>query len=309
MHRIAALAFAGFLAAAVQPAWAQSAPDKPAAAPAPAPAEKRPMFETKKVEGTDNVYIFRYGNHQSMFVVTGDGVIATDPISYGRPQAAETYVAEIKKITDKPIKYLVYSHHHFDHIAGGKPFKDAGARIIAHERVKHRLEILKDPATLPPDEVFKDRRTLKLGATTLELSYIGLNHSDSTIVMRLPKEKIVFAVDFMPVGSMPGVGMIDSYPLEWEASLKKLAAMDWERLIPGHPGQPGGRLGTKKDVQDFVEFMQYASAEVKEQARAGKCWQPAEKEVMLSKYANLPGYENGRAHVVRRFCGLWGRGT
>jgi hypothetical protein len=48
---------------------------------------------------------------------------------------------------------------------------------------------------------------------------------------------------------------------------------------------------------------------VKEQARAGKCWQPAEKEVMLSKYANLPGYENGRAHVVRRFCGLWGRGT
>jgi glyoxylase-like metal-dependent hydrolase (beta-lactamase superfamily II) len=220
------------------------------------------MFETKKVEGTDNVYIFRYGNHQSMFVVTGDGVIATDPISYGRPQAAETYVAEIKKITDKPIKYLVYSHHHFDHIAGGKPFKDAGARIIAHERVKHRLEILKDPATLPPDEVFKDRRTLKLGATTLELSYIGLNHSDSTIVMRLPKEKIVFAVVFMPVGSMPGVGMIDSYPLEWEASLKKLAAMDWERLIPGHPGQPGGRLGTKKDVQDFVEFMQYTSAEV-----------------------------------------------
>jgi glyoxylase-like metal-dependent hydrolase (beta-lactamase superfamily II) len=101
------------------------------------PPEKRPMFETNKVDGTDNVYIFRYGNHQSMFVVTGDGVIATDPISYGRPQAAETYVAEIKKITDKPIKYLVYSHHHFDHIAGGKPFKDAGARIIAHERVKH----------------------------------------------------------------------------------------------------------------------------------------------------------------------------
>jgi glyoxylase-like metal-dependent hydrolase (beta-lactamase superfamily II) len=306
MHRIAAIAVAGVLTAATHPAWAQSAPDKPAAAPA---AEKRPMFETKKVDGTDNVYIFRYGNHQSMFVVTSEGVIATDPIGYGRPQAVETYVAEIKKTTDKPIKYLVYSHHHYDHIAGGKPFKDAGARIIAHQRVKERLEILKDPATLPPDEVFKEKRTLKLGGTVLELSYIGLNHSDSTIVMRLPKEKIVFAVDFIPVGSISGFAMIDSYPLEWEQSLKKLAAMDWERLIPGHPGQPGGRLGTKQDVQDYLEFLQYASAEVKEQAQAGKCWEPAEKEVMLSKYSAKPGHAMARPYVVRRYCGLWGRGT
>ena len=307
MHRIAAIVLAGVFTAVGQPVWAQSAPEKPAGAPAP--AEKRPMFETKKVDGTDNVYIFRYGNHQAMFVVTSAGVIATDPISYGRPQAAETYVAEIKKVTDKPIRYLVYSHHHFDHIAGGKPFKQGGATIIAHKRVKERLAVLKDPATVPPDEVFSNKRTLQLGGTSLELTYIGLNHSDSTIVMRLPKEKIIFAVDFIPIGSMPGVGMIDSYPIDWEASLKTLAAMEWERLIPGHPGQPGGRLGTKKDVKDFVEFLQYASAEVKEQARNGKCWQPAEKEVMLSKYSGLPGYEQGRAHVVRRYCGLWGRGT
>ena len=73
--------------------------------------------------------------------------------------------------------------------------------------------------------------------------------------MRLPKEKIVFAVDFVAVGSVPGRGMIDSYPLEWEESLKKVIAMDWDRLIPGHPG-PGGRLGTKQDVQDQLTFLQ-----------------------------------------------------
>ena len=66
---------------------AQPAPaSPPAAAPSPAPAA--PLFATTKVEGTDNVYVFRYQNHQSMFVVTPAGVIATDPISYGRPQAA-----------------------------------------------------------------------------------------------------------------------------------------------------------------------------------------------------------------------------
>src|SRR5262249_47522051 len=89
-----------------------------------------PQIETTKVDGTDNVYIFRNGNHQSMFIVTKDGVIATDPIAYGRPTGGQDYIAEIKKVTDKPIKFLIYSHHHYDHIAGGKPFKDAGATIV-----------------------------------------------------------------------------------------------------------------------------------------------------------------------------------
>jgi glyoxylase-like metal-dependent hydrolase (beta-lactamase superfamily II) len=211
----------------------------------PAPAQqqqeqaKPPPFATTKVEGTDNVYIFRYGNHQAMFVVTRDGVIATDPIGYGRPQAVTTYVDEIKKVTDKPIRYLIYSHHHYDHIAGGKPFKDAGAKIIAHKRAKERLAVLKDPATPLPDETMDKKRTLNLGGTTLELAYVGLNHSDSSIVMRLPKEKIIFAVDFLPVGTLPGRGMIDFYPLEAENSIKQVLAMDWERLIPGHPGAQG----------------------------------------------------------------------
>lgn len=265
-------------------------------------------FATTKVEGTDNVYVFRAGNHQSMFVVTKAGVIATDPLGYGRPQMVNTYIDEIRKVTDQPIKYLVYSHHHYDHISGGKPFKDAGATIVAHKKAKERLAQLKDPSTPLPDETFDKTRNLKLGGTTLELTYLGLNHSDSTIVMRLPKEKILFAVDFIPVGSVPGRGMIDFYPLEAETSIKRVLAMDWERLIPGHPGV-GGRLGTKQDAQDQLTFLQDASAAVKVAAREGKCWEPAEKEVKLPKYEKWAGYENNLQFVTRRYCGLWGRGT
>ncbi len=54
--------------------------------------------------------------------------------------------------------------------------------------------------------------------------------------MRLPKEKLIFVVDTMPVGQFPGRGMIDFYPLETEAFIKKVLAMDWDRMIPGHPG-------------------------------------------------------------------------
>ena len=268
-----------------------------------------PPFATTKVDGTSNVYIFRNGGHQSMFVVTSAGVIATDPIGYGRPTGGATYVDEIKKVTNQPIRYLVYSHHHFDHIAGGKAFKDAGVTVVAHKRAAERLAAIKDPHTVLPDETMDVSWTITLGDTSLELTYLGLNHSDSTIVMRLPKEKVVFAVDFVSVGTFPGRGMIDSYPIEWEESLKKVMAMDWDKLIPGHPGAPGGRLGTKQDVQSLLTLLQDVSAGVLAQAQAGKCWDGVEKDMKLPRYESMPGYEAGLPKVLRRYCGLWGRGT
>jgi glyoxylase-like metal-dependent hydrolase (beta-lactamase superfamily II) len=272
-------------------------------------AQTPPPIATTKVEGTDNVYIFRNGNHQSMFVVTKDGVIATDPIAYGRPTGGQSYVDEIKKVTDKPIKYLVYSHHHYDHIAGGKAFKDAGARIVAHKNVKTHLAPLGDPNTVLPDEVFDGKKTITLGGTTLELLYLGANHSDSNIVMRLPKEKIIFVVDTIPVGTFPGRGMIDFFPIETEAWINKVIALDWDRMIPGHPGQPGGRLGTKEDARNVLELYATASAEIKKLGQDGKCWDTVEKEYKMPKYATLPGYEAGLPMVARRYCALWGRGT
>src|SRR4051794_6218580 len=277
------------------------------ASPAAAQQQQRPQIETKKVDGTEGVYIFRNGGHQSMFIVTKDGVIATDPIAYGRPTGGQQYVDEIKKVADKPIKYLIYSHHHFDHIAGGKAFKDAGARVIAHKNVKAHLAATQDPNTVMPDEFFDGKKSIKLGGTTLELIYLGPNHSDSNIVMRLPKEKIVFVVDTIPVGQVPGRGFIDMYPLEAEDFIKKVIAMDWDRLIPGHPGV-GGRLGTKQDAKDQLRLLEEASAEMKPLGISGKCW-GSEKDLKLSSFKDWPGYATGLEFIGRRYCGVWGRGT
>ena len=273
-----------------------------------APAAQAPAIATTKVAGTDNVYTFRNGNSLAMFIVTPEGVIATDPVGYGRPQGGATYLAEIRKVTDRPIRYVVYSHHHFDHIAGGRAFKEAGARFIAQTKAKERLAVLNDPNTVLPDETVDKRRTITLGGTALELTYVGQNHSDSTLVMRLPKERIVFVVDLLAVGQIPGRGMIDFYPFQAEESIKQILAMDWERLIPGHPGV-GGRLGTKKDAQDQLTFLQDASAAVKAEAQMGRCWEPVESELKLPKYASWPNYEANLPFVLRRYCALWGRGT
>src|SRR5438093_10476142 len=117
-----------------------------------------PQYETRKV--TDTTYIFRYGGSQAMFVVTPDGVIATDPIS---PQASKIYLQEIRKITQAPVRYVIYSHHHLDHISGGAPFKAAGATFVAHRQAKAALVRLKEPNVVIPDLVLDDETVLPVG--------------------------------------------------------------------------------------------------------------------------------------------------
>jgi glyoxylase-like metal-dependent hydrolase (beta-lactamase superfamily II) len=264
-------------------------------------------YSTTKVDGTDNVYIFRYGGHQSMFIVTKDGVIATDPISERRP-AAKTYIEEIQKITKAPIKYVIYSHLHYDHIAGGKPFKDLGATFVAHKNAKDRIVQLKPADVVVPDQTVGDKKVIKLGGTTLELLYVGKNHSDSTLVMRLPKEKIIFTVDWLPLQAVQFRGMADSYLPDLEQGMKRVLAMDWDKLIPGHPGPGGRQTGTKEDVQNDLAYLQDLSAAVKKAVDEGKSVADAQKEIKLPKYESWGNYGPFLPMNIERYYDFHNRG-
>jgi len=266
-----------------------------------------PPYATTKVEGTDNVYIFRYGGHQSMFVVTPAGVIATDPISERRP-AAKAYIEEIQKITKAPIKYVIYSHSHFDHIAGGQPFKDLGAVFIAHRNAKARIAALKPADVVMPDQVVDTKKVISLGGTTLELIYVGKNHSDSMLVMRLPKEKIIFTVDWIPIKGIQFREMADTYVPEIEEGLKKVIAMDWDKLIPGHPGPGGVQTGTKEDAKNQLAYLQDLSAAVKKAVDDNKSYADAEKEIKLPKYESWPNYGPFLQMNIERYYDYWNRG-
>jgi glyoxylase-like metal-dependent hydrolase (beta-lactamase superfamily II) len=260
-----------------------------------------------RVEGCDNVYIFRYVRHQSMFVVTPEGVIATDPIGLRRP-AAKAYIEEIQKITNAPIKYVIYSHSHFDHIAGGQPFKDLGAVFVAHKNAKARIEALQPPDVVVPDEVVETERTIMLGETPLELLYVGKNHSDSTLVMRLPKEKIIFTVDWIPLETVPFRGMADTYLPDIEDGLKKVIAMDWERLIPGHPGPDGRQIGTKEDARAALAYLQDLSAAVKKAADEHRCLAGAMRDIKLPKYEKWANYDAYLPMNIERYCDFYSLG-
>ena len=294
MSRLTTALLAGVLAVAALPACAQ----------APTP----PLFSTTKVEGTDGVYIFRYQGHQAMFVVTPDGVIATDPIGERRPAAA-AYIGEIRKITQAPIKYVVYSHSHFDHIAGGKPFKDLGAVFVAHRNTKRLLEARKNPDIVVPDLVVDDTGgKIELGGTTLELLYLGKNHGDNSLIMRLPKEKIIFVVDFLPLSGTQFRVMADTYVPEQEESMRKILAMDWDRMISGHPGAGGRQIGTKEDVKTDLDYVIDLSAAVKEAVDAGKSYDQAIKDIKLPKWEKLPGFQQNLPGNIERYYDYWNRG-
>jgi glyoxylase-like metal-dependent hydrolase (beta-lactamase superfamily II) len=294
MLRIATAALAGALTTVTLPAHAQ----------APAP----PLFSTTKVDDTDGVYIFRYQNHQAMFIVTPDGVIATDPIGERRPAAA-ALIGEIRKITQAPIKYVVYSHSHFDHIAGGKPLKDLGATFISHKNTKSLLESRKNPDIVIPDFVVDDDGgKIELGGTTLELIYLGKNHGDNSLIMRLPKERVIFVVDFLPLSGTQFRVMADTYLPDQEDSMKKILTMDWDRLIPGHPGAGGRQIGNKDDVKTDLDYMLDLSAAVKQAVDAGKSYADAIRDIKLPKYENLPGYQQNLPGNIERYYDYWNRG-
>jgi glyoxylase-like metal-dependent hydrolase (beta-lactamase superfamily II) len=243
------------------------------AAPPGAQSPQAPVREITKIAG--EVYRFRNANHYSVFAVTPAGVIATDPIN---ADAARWLRAEITQRFNQPIRYLVYSHDHADHIAGGQVFADT-AIVVAHENAKATILGERRP-TAVPQVTFSDRLTLELGGTVLELSYVGRNHSDNSIVMRFPRERLLFAVDFIPVNSYAFRDFPDAYMPDWIESLERVERMDFDVLVPGH-----GPLGSKANVTMFREYLQDLRAEVLRHARDGKSLDEMKQLITLPKYA------------------------
>ena len=211
------------------------------------------LFETTKV--ADGVYTFRFGIHRNIFVVTSEGVIATDPIS---PKAAKMMMGEIRKITKQPVKYVIYSHNHWDHIAGGKVFKDAGAKFVSHANCVPFFKASPNPAVVVPDETYSGaRHVVKLGGRTVELHYFGRNHGNCMTVMRLPKENILFIVDIVSPQRVAALYMPDFHPRQWVRSLREIEKLDFVRIIPGH-GPPSAPASAVREQREYLEDLMAA---------------------------------------------------
>jgi glyoxylase-like metal-dependent hydrolase (beta-lactamase superfamily II) len=123
-----------------------------------------------------------------------------------------------------------------------------------------------------PDETVDKKTTIKLGGTVLNLVHVGRNHSDNSLVVHPPEEKIVCVVDFIPLQGLQFRDMPDTAsPAELENSIRQVLAVDWDRMVSGHPGPGGRQIDTGKDAEDRLAYLADLSAEVKKAVGANKC--------------------------------------
>ncbi len=245
-------------------------------------AQDAPTREITQIAG--DVYRFRNNFHYSVFMVTPEGVVVTDPIN---ADAARWLKGEIATRFGLPVRYLVYSHDHVDHIAGGEVFADT-ALVVAHDNAKVQIVGEQRP-TAVPQITFSDRMTIELGGKTVELVYLGLNHSDNLIVMRFPAERIVYAVDIVSRDTLPYRDFPNVHVDGLIESLTRLEAMDFDILAPGH-----GKLGTVADAAAHRRYIEELRAEVLEHMRAGRSLDEIKRLVTMDAYRDWGRYEAWR---------------
>lgn len=242
-------------------------------------AQDAPKRAITQIKG--DLYRFQNNAHFSVFLVTPEGILVTDPID---KDAAAWLKGELQTRFNKPIKYLVYSHDHRDHIAGGEVFADT-AIVIAHENAKAAILGEKRP-TAVPHITFSDSMTIELGGKTVELLYFGPSHSNNAIAMYFPAERAVFTVDFISVKRMPFRDLADAYFPEWIDVIKDVEALDFDILIPGH-----GPLGNKADATEHRQYLEALYDAVLQAARAGKTVDEMKQSIQLESYKHFGQYE------------------
>ncbi len=185
---------------------------------------------------------------QSAFLVTDAGVIVFDaPASFGRHLPAA-----IARVTDKPVKMLVYSHAHKDHIGGSAAFKDvAGLQVVALDGVAAFLKGMADPNRLVPNLTFAGKKTLELGGVAVDLTARSYHSPEGDLFIHIPRAKFLMAIDSVTPGYAPFQGFdLTTDFHRYLAMFDELLAYDFETFVGGHLTS----IGTKRDVEITKEF-------------------------------------------------------
>jgi glyoxylase-like metal-dependent hydrolase (beta-lactamase superfamily II) len=210
------------------------------------------------------------------FVVGSNGVVVIDTFEAVGP--ARDLLAEIRKITNLPIRFVINTHYHLDHTGGNAVFAEAGATILAQRNLRGwlRTENLKffgaNPkpeqkamveALVLPDEVYSDAVDIYLGTRQIQVRYM-LGHTGGDSVVTVPDADVVFAGDLVWQKHLPN--LIDATTSDWVKTLEKLLADHPSgTFVSGH-----GDVASVADVRDFHDYLVALREAVSKAQAAGK---------------------------------------
>jgi cyclase len=174
--------------------------------------------------------------------VTSEGVILVDDKF---AQNVPDVLDRVKSITTQPIRYLLNTHHHTDHVGGDGEILDRGIEIIAHRNVRDNIIRNKQPGA--PRLVFNDQASVFLGGVETQMMYLGRGHTNGDTVIYFPDLRTVHSGDLV-IDGMPVIDYNNGgSALEFVRTLNNLLKIDFDTVIPGH-----GRVLTKNDVRAYV---------------------------------------------------------
>ena len=234
------------------------------------------------------------------FIVTDAGVVVIDAL--GSPAMASELLAEIRRVTQQPLRYLIVTHYHADHIYGLQVFKAAGATILAHgaarnylnsETAQQRLQASRkelapwiDEKTqlMPADRwLDADETRLQLGSVEIVIRHVGPAHTAEDLVVFVPQTGVLFAGDLFFRGRVPFVGQADSRL--WIKSLDRMIEFKPGLVIPGH-----GPVSTDPmaDLQLTRDYLLYLRRKMGEAARNMEPFEDAYASTDWSRFEALP---------------------
>jgi glyoxylase-like metal-dependent hydrolase (beta-lactamase superfamily II) len=226
-----------------------------------------------------NLYWITDGTYQSAFLTTSDGVVVLDapPTIGNNIQRAIDEIASANGVSNK-VNYLVYSHHHADHVGAASLF-DKNVTRIGHEETRKLLLRDDDPTRPPNEETFQDRRTLEIGGERIDLAWFGANHSPDNIIIHLPDHDTLMLIDIVNPGWAPVFqsNLTEDIPGYLEMPANALA-YSWKHFIGGHLG----RLGTRDDIALHQQYM----ADIAESSR--NALDAADFTPYIEKYPDNP---------------------
>ncbi len=250
----------------------------------------------------DGIYVFasKEGNSTCSIILTQEGVVVID--SCQTPMDTHKLLAGVKKLTDKPIRFLIDTEVHNDHTFGHFVFSPP-AIIINHEGAGEgmkknydpkRIETLKAQSPemreavqnykfITPHIEYKNKMTINLGERTFELIYLNNVHSEADTAIWLPKERVLFAASAANVKSIINLRPFVTIP-DILASYKLMKSLNPEFVVPGH-----GPVSTTKIFDEYEAYYTLLLQRVGDMARQGKSLDEIKKELKMPEYADWEG--------------------
>ena len=272
---------------------------------APAPAQRGPDQTLRepvlKQIAPDLYFLFDFESSNSVFLVTDEGILVIDTRQH--PRDGQDLLDKIRKVTDKPVKWVINSHFHGDHNYGNPVFKAAGATIIAQndtarlmqqvadKEFARRQQFFKlrgyDPKEVKlvlPDITFDHEATIRLGDRQVQLLYLGPGQNPGDTFVLFPHLRVLFTPGAFGQRSMPNMAFTPSVD-GWIKLLDKIASLDVDKILPAH-----GDVADKNAVVELSSMLADQYATVKDAVAKNMPLSTALTALTFDKYKDWRNY-------------------